>query len=201
MLPQHQEQRQWLERCKLDPDWYVHMVDSLLEDPRHGERWARHWMDVWRYSDWWGLGDQLRNSHKHIWHWRDWIVRSLNRDLPYDQMLRSMLAADELTPNDFDPIAWARVFGSQLFLFFGINGWTKPLSTSERDDGIDLQLCEVSRSQIRSDHARRVQWFAAIFEAYQVRIEMLPGEPIFHGTVCRWLLIASLSNHLVLHSR
>ena len=54
----------------------------LLDDPRHGERWARHWMDIWRYSDWWGLGDQLRNSQNHIWHWRDWIVESLNANTP-----------------------------------------------------------------------------------------------------------------------
>ncbi|MFM9067293.1 MAG: DUF1549 domain-containing protein, partial [Planctomycetota bacterium] len=45
-------------------DWYERLTDRLLSDPRHGERWGRHWMDVWRYSDWWGLGDQLRNSQK-----------------------------------------------------------------------------------------------------------------------------------------
>ena len=55
-----------------------HSSMRLLDDPRHGERWARHWMDIWRYSDWWGLGDQLRNSQYHIWHWRDWIIESLN---------------------------------------------------------------------------------------------------------------------------
>ena len=70
------------------PGWYERMVERLLADPRHGERWARHWMDIWRYSDWWGLGDQLRNSQKHIWHWRDWIVESLNADTPYDEMVR-----------------------------------------------------------------------------------------------------------------
>ena len=37
---------------------------ACFRDSRHGERWARHWMDIWRYSDWWGLGDQLRNSQK-----------------------------------------------------------------------------------------------------------------------------------------
>jgi hypothetical protein len=84
------------------PDWYERLVDRLLDDPRRGERWARHWMDIWRYSDAWGLGDQHRNSQKHIWHWRDWIVESINRDLPYDEMIRLMLAADELHPNDPD---------------------------------------------------------------------------------------------------
>ena len=82
------------------PGWYERVVDRLLEDKRHGERWARHWMDVWRYSDWWGLGAQLRNSQHHIWHWRDWIIESLNADTPYDEMLRQILASDELYPND-----------------------------------------------------------------------------------------------------
>ena len=45
--------------------------------------WGRHWMDVWRYTDWYGLGAQVRNSQKHIWRWRDWIVESLNEDKGY----------------------------------------------------------------------------------------------------------------------
>ena len=81
------------------------LIKKLLEDPRHGERWGRHWMDVWRYSDWWGLGAQLRNSQKHIWHWRDWIVESLNDDVGYDEMIRQMLAADELYPNDLQKVS------------------------------------------------------------------------------------------------
>ncbi|HBU58702.1 MAG TPA: hypothetical protein DEB48_02550, partial [Verrucomicrobiales bacterium] len=72
------------------------IVDELLKNPQHGERWARHWMDIWRYTDWYGLGKQLRNSQKHIWHWRDWIVESLNSDKGYDRMVQEMLAADEL---------------------------------------------------------------------------------------------------------
>jgi hypothetical protein len=60
-----------------DDSWFERTVERLLADPRHGERWGRHFMDVWRYSDWWGLGDQLRNSQKHIWHWRDWIIESV----------------------------------------------------------------------------------------------------------------------------
>ena len=62
--------------------------------------WGRHWMDVWRYSDWAGWGQQIRDSQPHIWHWRDWIVESLNRDAPYDRMVVSMLAADEAWPED-----------------------------------------------------------------------------------------------------
>jgi len=76
------------------------VVTWLLESPQYGQRWGRHWMDIWRYSDWWGLGAEVRNSQKHIWRWRDWIIESLNEDKGYDLMLREMLAADELYPND-----------------------------------------------------------------------------------------------------
>ncbi|NNC89911.1 MAG: DUF1553 domain-containing protein, partial [Akkermansiaceae bacterium] len=89
----------------------------LLNDPRHGERWARHWMDVWRYSDWWGLGQQLRYSQKHIWHWRDWIIESLNNDAPYDEMVRLMIAGDELHPGDLDKIRATGYLARNFTLF------------------------------------------------------------------------------------
>ena len=71
------------------PDAYERVVDRLLNDPRHGERWARHWMDVWRYSDWYGrrTANDVWNSAPQIWRWRDWIVKSLNADKGYDRML------------------------------------------------------------------------------------------------------------------
>jgi hypothetical protein len=61
-------------------DAYEKVVDRLLASPHYGERWGRHWMDVWRYSDWDGYGQEVRESQPHIWRWRDWIVESLNRD-------------------------------------------------------------------------------------------------------------------------
>ena len=80
------------------PDAYEKVVDRLLASPRYGERWGRHWMDVWRYSDWYGLGEEARYSHPHIWQWRDWIIAALNTDKGYDRMIVEMLAGDELAP-------------------------------------------------------------------------------------------------------
>lgn len=84
------------------PSAYQTVVDRLLDDPRYGERWGRHWMDVWRYSDWYGRRHvpDVWNSAPQIWRWRDWIVSSLNEDHGYDRMLREMLAADEISPED-----------------------------------------------------------------------------------------------------
>ncbi|HEV3137210.1 MAG TPA: DUF1549 domain-containing protein, partial [Pirellulales bacterium] len=79
---------------------YERVVDKLLASPQYGERWGRHWMDVWRYSDWDGYGAEVRESKPHIWRWRDWIIESLNADKPYDGMIREMLAADEIAPGD-----------------------------------------------------------------------------------------------------
>ncbi|MBM3946996.1 MAG: DUF1549 domain-containing protein, partial [SAR202 cluster bacterium] len=84
------------------PDAYEKVVDRLLASPHYGERWARHWMDVWRYSDWYGRRavPDVWNSAPQIWRWRDWIVRSLNEDRGYDRMVQEMLAGDELAPGD-----------------------------------------------------------------------------------------------------
>lgn len=81
---------------------YRRFVDQLLDSPQYGERWARHWMDIWRYSDWYGRRQQndVRNSAPQIWRWRDWIVQSLNEDRSYARMIEEMLAADELAPRD-----------------------------------------------------------------------------------------------------
>ena len=83
---------------------YEKVVDRLLASPHHGERWGRHWMDVWRYSDWAGwtrrAGRSVEQRSRHIWRWRDWIIASLNADKGYDRMVQEMLAADEIAPKD-----------------------------------------------------------------------------------------------------
>ncbi|MEY4566364.1 MAG: hypothetical protein RLY14_1334, partial [Planctomycetota bacterium] len=63
-------------------DGYEKIVGKLLDSPQYGERWGRHWMDVWRYADWFGRRyvPDVWNSAPQIWRWRDWIVNSLNED-------------------------------------------------------------------------------------------------------------------------
>ena len=88
------------------PDAYERLVDRLLRSPAYGERWARLWLDLARYADSAGYGsDPLRLN---IWPWRDWVIRALNRNLPYDRFTIEQIAGDLLPRNpdsdDQDPI-------------------------------------------------------------------------------------------------
>ena len=108
--------------------WPGKTVNRLLDDPRYGERWGRHWMDVWRYSDWYGrrsVPDAL-NSYGQIWRLRDWIVRSINEDKGYDRMVLEMLAADEIVPTDQENVV-ATGFIVRNYFRWNYNTWMKDL--------------------------------------------------------------------------
>ena len=80
------------------PDAYEKLVDELLASPRYGERWAQHWLDLVRYAESDGYNaDEYRPA---VWPYRDWIIKSLNDDKPYNQFVREQLAGDEIAPND-----------------------------------------------------------------------------------------------------
>jgi hypothetical protein len=69
------------------PDAYEKVVDRLLASDQHGVRYGRHWLDVLRYAD----VDERMTAAPGIYLWRDWVIRSLNEDLPYDQFVRAQL--------------------------------------------------------------------------------------------------------------
>ena len=157
--------------------WYEETVERLLDDPRHGERWARHWMDIWRYSDWWGLGDQLRNSQKHIWHWRDWIIESLNADTPYDEMVRLMLAADELHPNDLDQLR-ATGFLARNWFLFNRHQWLEETVEHVSKGFLGLTVNCAKCHDHKYDPIPQADFYRmrAFFEPYHVRLDVTPGE-------------------------
>jgi hypothetical protein len=159
------------------PDWYERLVDRLLADPRHGERWARHWMDVWRYADWWGHGGQHRSSQKHMWHFRDWIVDSLNADVGYDEMVRLMLAADELRPDDQASLR-ATGFLARNWFLFNRGPWLDATVEHVGKGLLGLTLnctkCHAHKYDpiTQEDYYR----FRAFFEPIQTRVDVVPGE-------------------------
>ena len=73
------------------------VVDRLLESPRYGERWARHWLDVARYADTKGYVFQEDRNYPDSWTYRDWVIRAFNEDMPFDRFVKFQLAADKLT--------------------------------------------------------------------------------------------------------
>ena len=74
-------------------DAYAKLVDQLLDDPRHGERWARFWLDLARYAD--TAGYEGDPDLPHAWRYRDYVIDSLNRDKPYNEFIREQIAGDE----------------------------------------------------------------------------------------------------------
>ncbi|MEO8493538.1 MAG: PSD1 and planctomycete cytochrome C domain-containing protein [Planctomycetota bacterium] len=178
-LPPTREQTQaFLDDTREDA--YEHVVDELLASRHYGERWGRHWMDVWRYSDWFGLGEQLRNSQKHIWHWRDWIVESLNEDKGYDRMIVEMLAADEVAPTDRDTLR-ATGFLARNYYLFNRTTWLDDTieHTSQAFLGLTMQCSKCHDHKY--DPITQVDYYRmrAIFEPHQVRLDALPGQTDF----------------------
>ncbi|MEZ6061487.1 MAG: PSD1 and planctomycete cytochrome C domain-containing protein [Planctomycetaceae bacterium] len=158
-------------------DAWPRLIDRLLADPAYGERWGRHWMDVWRYSDWDGYQNEVRGSQRHIWRWREWIIESLNEDKSYDRMIVEMLAGDEVAPEDPDTL---RATG---FL-------ARSFHNSNRDIWLDAAVEHTAKAFLAMtvncarchDHKydpivqREYYGFRAIFEPHHVRTERVPGE-------------------------
>lgn len=80
------------------PDAYRDLIDRLLDSPQYGERWGRHWLDVARFAE--SHGFEQDYDRPYAYHFRDFVIEALNRDLPYDQFVRWQLAGDELAPDD-----------------------------------------------------------------------------------------------------
>lgn len=159
------------------PDAYERVVDRLLASPQYGERWARHWMDVWRYSDWSGYKEEHRYSARHIWRWRDWIIESLNADKGYDQMVREMLAGDEIAPTDRATLR-ATGFLARNWYKFNRNTWLEDTVQHTAKAFLALTMNCARCHDHKYDPISQEEYyqFRAIFEPHDVRTERVPGE-------------------------
>ena len=121
-----------------------HVIEELLASPQYGERWARHWMDVARYSD--GLGGFLDNRGlPNAWQYRDFVVNAFNADVPFDQFVRWQIAG-ELTPEA--PLSARAGTG-----FFAVG-------PTYNGDGGDAEASAAARAETLSD---RVDTFSRAF--------------------------------------
>jgi Protein of unknown function (DUF1553)/Protein of unknown function (DUF1549)/Planctomycete cytochrome C len=92
-----------LSSSALDPAAYETLVQRLLASPQYGERWARHWLDIARYAD--SDGQEGDADRPNAYRFRDFVIRALNDDLPYDVFVRWQIAGDEIAPDNPQAIA------------------------------------------------------------------------------------------------
>ncbi|MDB6037098.1 MAG: hypothetical protein JWM99_939, partial [Verrucomicrobiales bacterium] len=80
------------------PDAWPKLLSKLLDSPRYGERWARHWLDVARFAE--SSGFEHDTDRPNAYHFRDFVIKALNSDMPYDQFVRWQVAGDEFEPDN-----------------------------------------------------------------------------------------------------
>lgn len=156
---------------------YESVVLDLLDSPQYGERWGRHWMDIWRYSDWYGLGKEVRYSQKHIWRWRDWIIESLNEDKPYNRMVVEMLAGDEVAPTDPGTLR-ATGFLVRNYFLFNRTTWLDDTVEHTSKAFLGLTMNCAKCHDHKYDPILQTDFYSmrAFFEPHQVRLDPVPGE-------------------------
>ena len=124
------------------PTAFAAVIDRLLESPHYGERWGRHWLDVARYADSNGLDENI--AHGNAWRYRDYVIRSLNADKPYDQFLLEQLAGD-LLPADNTAVRQERLIATG-FLALGPKVLAEVDETKMEMDILDEQVDTVGRA-------------------------------------------------------
>ncbi len=93
LLPTPEETRAFVNDSDSLAVAYSRVVERLLESSRYGERWAQHWLDLVRWAE--TVGFETNSERRDAWHYRDWVIRSLNKDMPYDEFVTHQLLGDQ----------------------------------------------------------------------------------------------------------
>ena len=97
--PKPEEVSAFLTSWKVDEtEAWDNLITRLLDSPHYGERWGQHWLDVARYADTAGFSNDFERSN--AWRYRDYVIRSMNDDKPFNQFILEQVAGDELDPNN-----------------------------------------------------------------------------------------------------
>ena len=127
---------------------FERVVDRLLASPAYGQRWARHWLDVARYADYHDADAKARNpvcEPLEAWRYRDWVVESLNRDMPFDQFIIHQIAGDLLAAPD-GKVPYADGLIATTFLVNGV--WDRGDADKEKmvSDMVDDQIDTIGKA-------------------------------------------------------
>jgi len=123
-------------------DAFEKVVDRLIASPAFGERWARHWLDVARYSE--STGGSRNVPYPHSWRYRDYVIDAFTRDKPYDQFIREQVAGDLLPASSQDEKDEHAV--ATGFLAIGQKDVNQRFKVRFIMDNVDEQIDAVSRS-------------------------------------------------------
>ena len=126
------------------PEAYSRLVDRLLASPQFGERWARHWMDLVRYKE--THGSEHDPVIPHAWRYRDYLIRALNDDLPYDRFVQEQLAGDRLTPRRDRVTGWNECLTATAYFRF-VEFYPTPVDVkAEEITVVDAQIDSFSKT-------------------------------------------------------
>ncbi len=118
LIPTPEQASHFMTAYRENPDKSTaELIDELLASPRYGERWGQHWLDVVRYAE--SDGYRADGFRSDTWRYRDYVIRSLNEDKPYNDFVKEQLAADEFAENDPDKLI------ATAFLRLGVYEWNQ----------------------------------------------------------------------------
>jgi mono/diheme cytochrome c family protein len=123
------------------PKAFETVVDRLLASPQFGERWGRHWLDVARYGE--STGPSRNIPYPHAWRYRDYVIDSVNADVPFDRFIREQIAGDLLPSNS--TAERDRLNTATGFLALGVKDVNQRFKVRFEMDNVDEQIDAVSR--------------------------------------------------------
>ena len=123
---------------------YERLVDRLLASPQYGERWARHWLDLARFGE--SNGFEYDEPRRDAWPYRDWVIRALNDDLPFDEFARQQVAGDILSPQDPAAITATGFLAAGPYDTAGQNQQSAAMKAVVRQDELEDLVSTVSQT-------------------------------------------------------
>ena len=175
---------------------YEKLVDQLLNSPRHGEKWARHWLDLVRYAE--SDGYKADDYRPHAWRYRDYVIKSFNEDKPYDRFVREQLAGDELYPDNPEAIAGTSYLRHGIYEYNNrdVRGqWTHILNdltdtTADAFLGMGLQCARCHDHKfdplLQKDYYRLQAFFAPILPRHDLVLATPQERAAYQAKLAKW---------------